>query len=87
MLHTIIKGLKICIDINEISKVDHYMRIFTSRIFRLVLGISIYLCIFSYKWLTSYSHKIENLISGVVLIRAAGGGGGGVEVGNFFEKN
>ena len=39
MLHTITKRLEICIDI-EISEVDHYTWIFTSRIFRLALEIS-----------------------------------------------
>ena len=38
MLHTITKRLEICIDI-EISEVDHYTWIFTSRIFRLALEI------------------------------------------------
>ena len=38
MLHTTTKILEICIDINiEMSEVDHYMWIFTSRIFRLAL--------------------------------------------------
>ena len=66
MLHTITKRLEICIDINiEISELDHYTWIFTFRIFRLALEIIFYLTsIFSYKWLTSYSQKIENLISG-----------------------
>ena len=41
MLHTITKRLEICIDINiEISKVDHYTCISTSRIFRLALEIT-----------------------------------------------
>ena len=41
MLHTIIKRLEICIDISiEISKVDHYTWIFTSRIFKLALKIT-----------------------------------------------
>ena len=40
MLHTITKRLEICIDIDtEISEVDHYTWIFTSRIFRLALEI------------------------------------------------
>ena len=41
MLHTIIaKRLGICIEINiEISEVDHYTWVFTSRIFKLVLEI------------------------------------------------
>ena len=35
------KRLEICIDINiEISKLDHYKWIFTSRIFRLALEIT-----------------------------------------------
>ena len=41
MLHTITKRLEICIDISiEISKVDHYTWIFTSRIFKLALKIT-----------------------------------------------
>ena len=41
MLHTITKRLGIWIDINiEISEVDHYTWIFTSRILRLVLEIT-----------------------------------------------
>ena len=66
MLHTITKRLEICIDINiEISEVDHYTWIFTSRIFRLALEINFLLnkYFFFYKWLTSYSHKVEKLIS------------------------
>ena len=40
MLHKITKRLEICIDINiEISEVDHYTWLFTSRIFRLALEI------------------------------------------------
>ena len=43
MLHTIIKQLEICIDINiEISEVDNYMWIFSSRIFRFALEIIFY---------------------------------------------
>ena len=66
MLHTVSKRLEICIDINiEISEVDHYTWIFTSRIFRLALEITFLLnkYFFSYKRLTSYSRKVENLIS------------------------
>ena len=53
MLHTITKLLEICIDINfEISEVDHYTW--------LALEItSLCKSIFSYKWLTSYSRKLE----------------------------
>ena len=41
MLHTVTKRLEICIDINiEISEVDHYTWIFTSRMFRLALEIT-----------------------------------------------
>ena len=41
MFHTITKRLEICIDINiEISEVDHYKWVFTSRIFRLALEIT-----------------------------------------------
>ena len=40
MLHAITKRLEICTDINmAIRVVDHYAWIFTSRIFRLALGI------------------------------------------------
>ena len=58
------KRIEICSDINtEISEVDNYTWTFTSRIFRLALEITFYLTsIFSNKWLTSYSHKVENLI-------------------------
>ena len=60
------KRLEICIDINiEISKVDHYMWIFASRVFRLALKQLFYLIsIFSYKWLTSYFHKVEDFAGG-----------------------
>ena len=55
--------------------------IFTSGIFRLALEITFYLTsIFSCKWFSSYSHKVENLISRGVLIRA-----GGLE--NFLKQN
>ena len=66
MLHTLTKRLEICIDINiEISEVDHCTWIFNSRIFRLILEINFYLkSIFSYKWLTNFSHKTEKLKSG-----------------------
>ena len=51
------------------------MWLFTSRIFRLALEITFNLAsIFPYKWLTSYSRKVENLISVGV---GAGGGEGG----------
>ena len=41
MLHTITKRLEICIEINiEISEVDHYTWILTSRIFKLALKIT-----------------------------------------------
>ena len=41
MLHAITKRLETCIEINiEISEVDHYTWIFTSRIFRLALEIA-----------------------------------------------
>ena len=43
MLHTIIKRLEICIDINiGLSLADHYTWIFTSGIFRLVLDITFF---------------------------------------------
>ena len=43
MLHTIKKRFETCIDINiEISEVDHYIWIFTSRIFRFILEITLF---------------------------------------------
>ena len=76
MLHTITKRLEIYIDISiEKTEVGHYSWIFTSKIFRFALEITFLLNkYFSHKWLTSYSHKVENLIS-----RGGGGGGGGDE--------
>ena len=66
-------------DINvEISEVDHYMWIFTSRIFRLLLFYVT--STFSNKWLASYSHKVENLIS------AGPNKSRGWGAGKFFEK-
>ena len=41
MLHTITKRLEICIDISiEISEVDNYTWVFTSRILRLALEVT-----------------------------------------------
>ena len=41
MLHAVTKRLETCLEINiEISEVDHYTWIFTSRIFRLALEIA-----------------------------------------------
>ena len=41
MLHTIAKRLEICIDISiEISEVDHYTWVSTSRILRLALEVT-----------------------------------------------
>ena len=41
MLQTIIRRLEIYININiEISEIDHYMWLFSSRIFRLALEIT-----------------------------------------------
>ena len=61
MLHTITKRLEICSDID--IEVDRYTWIFPLRIFRLALKTTLLLnSIFSYKWFTSYSHKVENLI-------------------------
>ena len=41
MLHTITKRLEICIDTSiEISEVDHYTWVFTSRILRLALEVT-----------------------------------------------
>ena len=66
-------------DINvETSEVDHYMWIFTSRIFRLLLFYVT--STFSCKWLASYSHKVENLVS------AGPNKSGGWGAGKFFEN-
>ena len=44
MFHTFTKPLEICTDIkSEFSYTDHYMWIFTSRIFRLALKITFFL--------------------------------------------
>ena len=41
MLHTITKRSETCFNVNiEISEVDHYTWLFTSRIFRLALEIT-----------------------------------------------
>ena len=82
MLHTITKRLEICIDISiEISKVDHYTWIFTSRIFKLALKITFLLNKYffiqmAYEFL-SQSGKLNKQRG--VLIRAGG-------LGKFFEK-
>ena len=66
MLHKITKRLEICIDINiELTYADHYTWIFISRILRPALETTFLLNkYFSCKWLTSYSHKVGNLIRG-----------------------
>ena len=59
MLHTITKLLEICIYINtEITYVDRYMWIFTSRIFRLALEITFLLKKMVYE-LLSQSRKLN----------------------------
>ena len=60
------KRLEICIDINiEISTLDHYKWIFTSRIFRLALEITFLLNKhFFLQMAYELSLKVENLISG-----------------------
>ena len=69
MLHKKTKRLEICININvEISKVDHYIWIFTSRISRLALEITFFLNKYfslqmAYEKL-SQTHKVETLING-----------------------
>ena len=70
------------IDVNlEISEVDHCTWIFTSRIFRLALETTFLLQkYFCYIWPTSCSHKVENLISGGVLIIVG-------KAGKLFENN
>ena len=82
MLHTITKILEIWIDINidiniEISKVDLHTWIFTSRILRVALEVTLLTRIFSYKRLTSCSQKVENLINWEGPNNSAKGGGGG----------
>ena len=88
MLHIITKRLEICIDINiEISEVDHYRWIFTSRIFRLALGKPFLLCkyLFATNGLrVTLTKQKTKKVGGGVLIRAWGGGGS--VVGKFFEK-
>ena len=81
MLHTITKRLETCIDINiEISEVDHYTWIFTSRIFGLALEITALLSKYffiqmAYK-LLSRSRKLNK-----------GGEGGGTNKSGSVEKN
>ena len=76
MLHAITKRLEIYIDINtEISEVDHYMWIFTSRIFRLALEITVLL---NKYFFPTMAYELQ-------------GGGRGPDkrrrVGKSFEKN
>ena len=82
MLHAITKRLEICININiEISEVDHYTWIFTSRIFRLALGITFLLDKYFFLQmvyeLPSQSRKLNKRR---VLIRAG-------ELENVLKKN
>ena len=79
-MHTITKRLEIYIDINiEISEVDHYTWIFTFRIFRLALEITLLLNRYFFLQiayeLLSQSRKLN--------IRGVPKSGG---VGKFFEK-
>ena len=67
----------------KINEVDHHTWIFTSRIFRLALEIAFLLNYL--KWLTSYSHKVENLTNGEVVTRAGRVGGGG-RLENLLKK-
>ena len=84
MFHTVTKGLEICIDINiEISEVDHYASIFTSRIFRLALDnfflLNKYLLLQMAYELLSQIRKFNK--------RGVGGGANkGEGGGKFFEK-
>ena len=74
MLHTITKRLEICIDI-EISEVDHYTWIFTSRIFRLALEIFFLIKYFFLQRAYELLSQSRNLINGGrggVLARAGG---------------
>ena len=84
MLHTITKRLEICSDINiEISEVDHYTWVFTSRIFRLTLEITFVLNKYFFLQmayeLLSQSRKL-NMLGG----RCPNKSGG---VGQFKKKN
>ena len=76
MLHTITKRLEICIDIDtEISEVDHYTWIFTSRIFRLALEIFFLIKYFFLQRAYELLSQSRNLINGGrggVLARAGG---------------
>ena len=78
MLHTIRKGLEICIDINiEISEVDHYTWIFTTRIFRFALKIT-----------SLVFYKYFFLQMGYELLsQSRGGPNKSKRVVKFFEKN
>ena len=86
-MHTITKGLEICIDINiEISEVDHYTWILTSRTFTLALEITFLLNdhIFiqmAYELLSQSGKLLKRGGGGgrVVLIRAS-------ELENFLKK-
>ena len=62
MLHTITKRLEICIDTNtEISEVDHYTWIFTSRTFRLAFLFKKYFFLHMAYELLSQSRKLNKL--------------------------
>ena len=86
-MHTVTKGLEICIDINiEISEVDHYTWILTSRTFTLALEITFLLNehIFiqmAYELLSQSGKLLKRGGGGgrVVLIRAS-------ELENFLKK-
>ena len=84
MLHTITKRLEICIEIKiEISEVDHYRWIFTSRIFRLALEITFLLNKYIFLQMT------YQLVSQSRKLNKQGGrnkSDGGGRAGNFFEK-
>ena len=80
MLHTITKRLEIYIDNNiEISKVDTYTWIFTSRIFRLALELTFLLNKYFFLQMAN-----ELLLQSRKRNKHGGGGEGGE---GFFEKN
>ena len=80
MLHTITKRLEICIDINiEISEVDHYTWIFTSRIFRLALEIT-----FLLKYL--FLLMAYELLCRKLNMKGSSNNSGGGEGGYFLKK-
>ena len=75
-MHTITKGLEIYIDINiEISEVDHYIWIFTSKTFTLALEITFLLNKYFFMQMA-----YELLSQSGKLFKRGGGGAGGTVI-------